>query len=80
MLDRYNNNKPSTGTLYLTATHLIFVGPDCKKETWVSVKMKTNGQIHSGRRERILLNGKVVIGFNVIDFAILVLDFKTARS
>ena len=36
MLDRYNNRKPSTGTLYLTATHLIFVDPDGKKETWVS--------------------------------------------
>ena len=35
MLDRYNNRKPSTGTLYLTATHLIFVDPDAKKETWV---------------------------------------------
>ena len=35
MLNKYNNNY-SSGTLYLTATHLIFVGPDCKKETWVS--------------------------------------------
>lgn len=35
MLDRYNSRKPSTGTLYLTATHLIFVDPDAKKETWV---------------------------------------------
>ncbi|KAJ8938721.1 hypothetical protein NQ318_005575 [Aromia moschata] len=26
---------PSQGTLYLTATHLIFVDPDAKKETWV---------------------------------------------
>jgi hypothetical protein len=23
------------GTLYLTATHIIFVDPDGKKETWV---------------------------------------------
>lgn len=37
MLDRYNNRKPSTGTLYLTATHLIFVDPDAKKETWVRI-------------------------------------------
>lgn len=36
MLDRYNTRKPSIGTLYLTATHLIFVDPDGKKETWVS--------------------------------------------
>jgi hypothetical protein len=35
MLDRYNARKPSVGTLYLTATHLIFVDPDGKKETWV---------------------------------------------
>lgn len=37
MLDRYNARKPLVGTLYLTATHLIFVDPDCKKETWVNV-------------------------------------------
>lgn len=36
MLDRYNSKQPLSGTLYLTATHLIFVGPDSKKETWVS--------------------------------------------
>nr|XP_053627538.1 uncharacterized protein LOC128685079 isoform X1 [Cherax quadricarinatus] len=36
LLDRFSNRK-STGTLYLTATHLIFVDPDAKKETWVSV-------------------------------------------
>ncbi|GLH05028.1 Putative phosphatidylinositol 3-phosphate 3-phosphatase myotubularin mtm1 [Gryllus bimaculatus] len=35
MLDRYNARKPSVGTLYLTATHLIFVDPDGKKETWI---------------------------------------------
>jgi hypothetical protein len=38
MLDRYNARKPSLGTLYLTATHLIFVDPDGKKETWVCTK------------------------------------------
>jgi hypothetical protein len=37
MLDRYNTRKPSIGTLYLTATHLIFVDPDGKKETWVRI-------------------------------------------
>ncbi|XP_066999700.1 myotubularin-related protein 8 isoform X2 [Anabrus simplex] len=35
MLDRYNTRKPSVGTLYLTTTHLIFVDPDGKKETWI---------------------------------------------
>ncbi|XP_076315839.1 myotubularin related protein 6 [Tachypleus tridentatus] len=35
MLDRFNSKKPSLGTLYLTATHLIFVDPEGKKETWV---------------------------------------------
>ncbi|XP_025830809.1 myotubularin-related protein 8 [Agrilus planipennis] len=34
MLDRYSKT-PSKGTLYLTATHLIFVDPDAKKETWI---------------------------------------------
>jgi len=36
LLDRFSNRKPVTGTLYLTATHLIFVDPDGKRETWVS--------------------------------------------
>ena len=35
LLDRFSNRKPITGTLYLTATHLIFVDPDGKRETWV---------------------------------------------
>ncbi|XP_066146115.1 myotubularin-related protein 8 isoform X2 [Euwallacea fornicatus] len=34
MLDRYSKTS-SQGTLYLTATHLIFVDPEAKKETWV---------------------------------------------
>ncbi|XP_037941946.1 uncharacterized protein LOC119674861 [Teleopsis dalmanni] len=36
MIDRYNSKNPTVGTLYLTATHLIFVEPDSNKETWVS--------------------------------------------
>uniref|UniRef100_A0A131XZU7 phosphatidylinositol-3,5-bisphosphate 3-phosphatase n=1 Tax=Ixodes ricinus TaxID=34613 RepID=A0A131XZU7_IXORI len=35
MLDRFNSRKSSTGSLYLTATHLIFFDPDRKKETWI---------------------------------------------
>nr|XP_006824875.1 PREDICTED: myotubularin-related protein 8-like [Saccoglossus kowalevskii] len=35
LLDRFNSRKPSVGTLYLTATHLIFVDPAGKKETWI---------------------------------------------
>ncbi|KAK2184781.1 hypothetical protein NP493_253g03028 [Ridgeia piscesae] len=35
LVDRYNLRKPIVGTLYLTATHLIFVDPAGKKETWV---------------------------------------------
>lgn len=34
MLDRYSKAS-SQGTLYLTTTHLIFVDPEAKKETWV---------------------------------------------
>ncbi|XP_030749831.1 myotubularin-related protein 6 [Sitophilus oryzae] len=34
MLDRYSKAS-SQGTLYLTATHLIFVDPEAKKETWI---------------------------------------------
>lgn len=43
MIDRYNTKNPTVGTLYLTATHLIFVDPDSNKETWVSEKRKTHG-------------------------------------
>lgn len=35
MLDRFNNKKSNTGTLHLTATHLIFIDPEGKKEAWV---------------------------------------------
>uniref|UniRef100_A0A1A9W9M5 Myotubularin phosphatase domain-containing protein n=1 Tax=Glossina brevipalpis TaxID=37001 RepID=A0A1A9W9M5_9MUSC len=35
MIDRYNTKNPIVGTLYLTATHLIFVEPDTNKETWI---------------------------------------------
>ncbi|XP_006632878.1 myotubularin-related protein 8 [Lepisosteus oculatus] len=37
LLDRYTNKKPATGTLYLTATHLIYVetSSDVRKETWI---------------------------------------------
>uniref|UniRef100_A0A4W5LI64 Myotubularin related protein 8 n=1 Tax=Hucho hucho TaxID=62062 RepID=A0A4W5LI64_9TELE len=36
LLERYTAKKPATGTLYLTATHLIFVETSCnsRKETW----------------------------------------------
>uniref|UniRef100_A0A6Q2YD01 Myotubularin phosphatase domain-containing protein n=1 Tax=Esox lucius TaxID=8010 RepID=A0A6Q2YD01_ESOLU len=37
LLDRYTAKKPAIGTLYLTATHLIFVETSCntRKETWI---------------------------------------------
>uniref|UniRef100_A0A224X8Q9 phosphatidylinositol-3,5-bisphosphate 3-phosphatase n=1 Tax=Panstrongylus lignarius TaxID=156445 RepID=A0A224X8Q9_9HEMI len=35
MLDRYNSRKNFEGTLYVTATHLIFVDPINNKETWI---------------------------------------------
>jgi len=35
MLDRYNSKKLSAGTLYLTATHLIFFDTENNKESWV---------------------------------------------
>lgn len=42
MLDRFNNKKANTGTLHLTATHLIFIDPEGKKEAWVSKFWKSN--------------------------------------
>ncbi|KAL7046375.1 hypothetical protein ACKWTF_002556 [Chironomus riparius] len=35
MIDRYNSKNSIVGTLYLTATHLIFVDPIANKETWI---------------------------------------------
>lgn len=35
MIDRYSSKNAIIGTLYLTATHLIFVEPDTNKETWI---------------------------------------------
>lgn len=35
MIDRYNTKNPTIGTLYITATHIIFVDPETNKETWV---------------------------------------------
>lgn len=40
MIDRYNSKNSIVGTLYLTATHLIFVDPEANKETWVSWRWK----------------------------------------
>lgn len=38
LLDRYTNKRPSNGTLYLTATHLIYVdaAAGVRKETWIA--------------------------------------------
>lgn len=36
LLDRFNIRQPAVGTLYLTATHLIFVDNEGKRESWVS--------------------------------------------
>lgn len=38
MIDRYNVKNPTIGTLYITATHIIFVDPETNKETWVSLR------------------------------------------
>ena len=37
LMTKYGKKKAAVGTLYLTATHLIFVDPDCSKETWVGL-------------------------------------------
>jgi hypothetical protein len=36
LVDRYQSQKTTSGTLYVTATHLLFVDPAGKRETWVS--------------------------------------------
>lgn len=40
MIDRYNLKNPTVGTLYITATHIIFVDPETNKETWVRVSIR----------------------------------------
>lgn len=35
LIDRFNTRQQINGTLYLTSTHLIFVDPDGKRETWI---------------------------------------------
>ncbi|XP_067631302.1 myotubularin-related protein 6 isoform X2 [Eurosta solidaginis] len=49
MIDRYNTKNPTVGTLYLTATHLIFVEPDSNKETWIL-------HMHIGNIEKLPLS------------------------
>ena len=39
LVDRYQNQKTTSGTLYVTATHLIFVDPAGKSETWVGISL-----------------------------------------
>ncbi|VVC24574.1 Protein-tyrosine phosphatase-like,Tyrosine specific protein phosphatases domain,PH domain- [Cinara cedri] len=48
MLDRYNPKKTSVGTLYLTATHLIFFDTENNKESWVLL-------MHIGNVEKLPL-------------------------
>lgn len=36
-MSKYSSKKAATGTLYLTATHLIFLDPEGSKETWVNI-------------------------------------------
>lgn len=35
LMTKNGKRKVAVGNLYLTATHLIFVDPDCSKETWI---------------------------------------------
>lgn len=35
MIDRYNSKNPILGTLYITATHILFVDRETSKETWI---------------------------------------------
>lgn len=59
MIDRYNVKNPTIGTLYITATHIIFVDPETNKETWVCVihYSRTSFAFNSFFNSFILLNG-----------------------
>ncbi|XP_031616329.1 myotubularin-related protein 6 isoform X3 [Contarinia nasturtii] len=48
MIDRYNVKNPTIGTLYITATHIIFVDPETNKETWIL-------HMHIGNIEKLQL-------------------------
>jgi myotubularin-related protein 6/7/8 len=46
LVDRHQNKTATSGTLYVTATHLIFVDPAGKRETWVSIT-EGNAMLHA---------------------------------
>jgi hypothetical protein len=35
LIDRFNTRQQIIGTIYLTSTHLIFIDPEGKRETWI---------------------------------------------
>lgn len=47
LLDRVSPKRDRVGTLYLTATHSIFVENEARerKETWVGIKKSPAGQL-----------------------------------
>lgn len=61
MIDRYNLKNPTVGTLYITATHIIFVDPDTNKETWVGVS--------SPFLLQPIPNNRIMRHFRIADFA-----------
>ncbi|XP_056397492.1 myotubularin-related protein 8 isoform X2 [Hyla sarda] len=72
LLDRYTNKRPANGTLYLTATHLIYVdaAAGVRKETWIA-----HHHISSVEKQPLGTTGCPLIihckNFRVVHFVIL---------
>ncbi|XP_040179891.1 myotubularin-related protein 8 [Rana temporaria] len=72
LIDRYTNKRPANGTLYLTATHLIYVDATAgtRKETWIA-----HHHISSVEKQALSTTGCPLIihckNFRVIHFVIL---------
>ncbi|XP_072287102.1 phosphatidylinositol-3,5-bisphosphate 3-phosphatase MTMR8-like isoform X2 [Pyxicephalus adspersus] len=72
LLDRYTNKRPANGTLYLTATHLIYVEPTTgiRNETWIA-----HHHIASVEKQSLSTTGFPIIihckNFRVAHFVIL---------
>lgn len=72
LLDRYTNKRPANGTLYLTATHLIYVDATAgvRKETWIA-----HHHISSVEKQALSTTGCPLIihckNFRVVHFVIL---------
>lgn len=46
LVERFSSRRNAVGSLYLTATHLIYVDHDNKRETWVRLFYRLNSKLY----------------------------------